>query len=31
LWFKSEWVDDMVYAMLASDWKDEARKANRSL
>jgi RimJ/RimL family protein N-acetyltransferase len=23
LWFKDEWVDDVVFAMLASDWKDE--------
>jgi RimJ/RimL family protein N-acetyltransferase len=30
LWFRGEWVDDLIYAMLASDWKDEARKANRS-
>ena len=21
LWFKGEWVDDMIFAMLASDWK----------
>jgi RimJ/RimL family protein N-acetyltransferase len=21
LWFKGEWVDDMIFAMLASDWR----------
>lgn len=26
LWFKTEWVDDVVFAMLASDWKDRNRQ-----
>jgi RimJ/RimL family protein N-acetyltransferase len=27
LWFKGEWVDDMIFAMVANDWKDKARNA----
>lgn len=28
LWFKGEWVDDVVYAILAEEWRD--RKCTRS-
>jgi RimJ/RimL family protein N-acetyltransferase len=27
LWFKGEWVDDMIFAILASEWKSINRKA----
>lgn len=30
LWFQGEWVDDMIFAMLASDWKAMKRKMNGS-
>lgn len=30
LWFQGEWVDDMIFAMLASDWKAMKRKMNWS-
>lgn len=31
LWFKGEWADDLVYALLDSEWKDRARPATESV
>jgi RimJ/RimL family protein N-acetyltransferase len=28
LWFKGEWVDDMIFAVLASDWKSKVEKSS---
>ena len=30
LWFQGEWVDDIIFAMLASDWKAMNGKMNWS-